>query len=121
MNTLNLVALGVLALVLAAFLVLLPVAIIFNMKTGMKYRQELAHKLDRLRLGKMLAALGMDLNEYLATNPTVDIKHQMERCTACTNTEECDDQLAINAIDADSIGFCNNEESLRHIVNTPVK
>ena len=119
MNTLNLAAFGILALTVAAFLVLLPVAIIFNMKAGMKYRQELARKLDNLRLGKMLAALGMDLDEYLATNPAVEIKNQMERCAACSNTEECDDKLATQAIDADRIGFCNNEESLRRMSSKP--
>ena len=118
MNTLNLAILGLLALLLAAFMVLLPVAIVFNMKAGMKYRQELARKLDSLRLGKMLAALGMDLNEYLASNPAVDIRDQMERCNACDNTEECDDKLSSNAIDADRIGFCNNEESLRDLVRS---
>lgn len=119
MNTLNLVALGILALALAAFMVLLPVAIVFNMKAGMKYRQELAQKLDSLRLGKMLAALGMDLDEYLASNPVVNIRDQMDRCTACNNTEECDDKLSSNAIDTDRIGFCNNEESLRDMVSKP--
>ena len=119
MNTLNLAAFGILSLTVAAFLVLLPVAIIFNMKAGMKYRQELARKLDHLRLGKMLAALGMDLDEYLATNPAVEIKNQMERCAACSSTEECDDKLATQAIDADRIGFCNNEESLRRMSSKP--
>ena len=116
MNTLNLIAFGVLALLVLTFMVLLPVAIIFNMKAGMKYRQDLARKVDKLRLSKMLVALGIDVNEYLASNPGIDIQNQMERCSACSNTEECDDRLSDNAIDADRIGFCNNEESLRELV-----
>lgn len=116
MNTLNLLAFGVLALLVTTFMVLLPIAIIFNMKAGMKYRQDLAHRIDKLRLSKMLVALGIDVDEYLASNPGIDIHNQMERCSACNNTEECDDKLAENDIDADRIGFCNNEESLRELV-----
>lgn len=116
MNTLNLIAFGVLALLVLTFMVLLPVAIVFNMKAGMKYRQDLARRIDRLRLSRMLVALGIDVNEYLASQPGLDIQSQMERCSACDNTEECDDKLADNAIDAGHIGFCNNEESLRELV-----
>lgn len=119
MNTLNLIAFGVLALLIAAFMVLLPVAIIFNMKAGMKYRQDLAGRIDKLRLSRMLTALGIDVNEYLASNPGIDIQKHMERCSACSNTEECDDRLARQEIDADHIGFCNNEESLRELVKNP--
>ena len=119
MNILSLIAVGILALMLTAFLVLLPVAIIFNMKAGMKYRQNLARGVEKLRLSKMLTALGIDVNEYLANNPALEIRSHMERCSECSNTEECDDQLSNSAIDADRIGFCNNEESLREIVNNP--
>ena len=121
MNTLNLIAFGMLALLVITFMVLLPIAIIFNMKTGMKYRQGLARRIDKLRLGKMLVALGIDVNEYLASNPGLDIQNQMERCSACENTDECDDKLSSNAIDAGNIGFCNNEESLRELVKNPVE
>ena len=119
MNILSLAAFGVLALMLAAFMVLLPVAIIFNMKAGMKYRQNLVRGIEKMRLSRMLTALGIDVNEYLASNPAVDIRSHMERCSACSNTEECDDKLSGNAIDADRIGFCSNEESLREIVKNP--
>jgi len=119
MNILNLTAIGVLALMLASFMVLLPVAIVFNMKAGMKYRQNLARSIEKLRLNRMLTALGIDVNEYLTSNPAVDIRSQMERCSACSNTAECDDKLSDNAIDADQIDFCNNEKSLREIVNNP--
>jgi len=116
MNTLNLIAFSVLALLVGVFMVLLPVAIIFNMKAGMKYRQDLAHRLEKLRLGKMLVALGIDTSEYLAQSPGIEIRNHMERCSACSNTAECDDKLAHNDIDADRINFCNNEESLRNLV-----
>lgn len=116
MNTLNLIAFSVLALLVAVFTILLPVAIIFNMKAGMKYRQDLARKLDKLRLGKMLVALGIDVDEYLAQRPGIDIHNHMERCSSCSNTAECDDKLAGKQLDAGHISFCNNEESLQELV-----
>ena len=82
----------------------------------MKYRQDLAHRLEKLRLGKMLVALGIDTSEYLAQSPGIEIRNHMERCSACSNTAECDDKLAHNDIDADRINFCNNEESLQNLV-----
>ena len=100
-------------LLLAAFVVLLPVAIVFNYKAGMKYREILARQIERLRLGKMLAALGIDIDTYVSMDRTVDIREQITRCKACDNTEECDDRLAEGIIDTDNISFCNNEKSLK--------
>jgi len=118
MNLLNLVSIIsilLLGLLMVIFTILLPVAIIFNTRAGMKYRQVLAGQLDRLRLGKMLTALGIDTNSYLSSERTVDINKQMEHCIACANTEECDTRLAEGTVDTGSIGYCNNEASLQKI------
>ena len=115
MNVLTLLAASAFTAVLVIFFVLLTLAIIFNVKAGMKYRKTLARKIDALRLSKMLTALGIDISVYLSTVPALDINSHMERCTACTNTEECDDKLLDGNIDTDGIGFCNNEKSLREI------
>jgi len=118
MNLMNLVSAAsmlLLGLLLAIFLILLPVAIVFNTRAGMKYRQTLVKKLDRLRLGKMLTALGIDMDSYLSHERTADIHKQMERCTACANTEECDTRLADGTVDAGTIDFCNNEASLQQL------
>ena len=118
MNPVNLVSILsilLLGLLLATFMVLLPVAIIFNTRAGMKYRQALAGRLERLRLGKMLVALGIDTDSYLSGERAVTIREHMDRCSACQNTGECDTRLAEGTMDADSIGFCNNEASLQKI------
>ena len=118
MNLLNLVSVAamlLLGLLLATFMVLLPVAIIFNTRTGMKYRQGLAEQLARLRLGKMLTALGIDTDSYLSSERVVDIHEQMERCSSCANTEKCDKQLDEATLNADTIDYCNNEASLQKI------
>jgi hypothetical protein len=118
MNPVNITSLAtilMLGLLLAIFIVRLLVAIIFNTRAGMKYRQQLAEQLARLRLGKMLTTLGIDTDSYLSIERAVDIHEQMERCTACTNTGECDAQLAAGAVDTGNIDFCNNEASLQKI------
>jgi hypothetical protein len=115
MNTLTIIALVLLTTMLVTFSVLLPVAIVFNVRAGEKYRQGLAEKVNRLRLGKMLAALGVDIDIYLNSERSLEIQQHIDRCAACGNTAECDDKLAKQDIDPDQIGFCNNEASLREI------
>ena len=116
MNTLSLITVGLLTiLVVAVFAVLLPVAFIFNFKTGAAYRKKLADQIDRLRLGKMLGALGINIDTYISKERAVDIREQMTRCKACENTDTCDEKLEQKDITADSIGFCNNEKTLQEM------
>jgi hypothetical protein len=115
MNLVSVASIVLLGLLLATFMILLPVAIIYNTRAGMKYRQRLAEQLARLRLGKMLTALGIDTDSYLSSERVVDIQKQMERCNTCANTGECDTRLAEGAVDAGSIDYCNNEASLHKI------
>ena len=87
-----------------------------NVIVGMEFRKSLARKVDALRLNKMLAALGIDINNYLHTERVIDIEEHIDKCSSCQNTEICDDQLAKGTIQADNIDYCNNVESLQHIV-----
>ena len=115
MNIVSIISILFLGLLLVIFTVLLPMSIVFNTRAGMKYRQGIAEQLQRLRLGKMLTALGIDTDSYLSSERVVDIHKQMERCNACANTGECDTQMAEGTVDADSIDYCNNEASLHKI------
>ena len=114
----TLISIAVLAILLALFVLLLPIAIVFNFRAGLKYREALAGKIEKLRLGRMLVALGIDIDEYVSTERGVDIYQHMNRCKACTNTEECDDRLGSDNIDSGNIKFCNNEESLQEIIDS---
>ena len=100
------------------FAILLPLAIIFNVRTGKAYREKLAGKIEKLRLGKMLSALGIDIDTYIARERGVDIHKHMKNCKACSNLEECDERLDRGGITADEIGFCNNEQSLQELNRT---
>jgi hypothetical protein len=114
-NLVSVVSIILLGLLLFIFTVRLPVAIVFNTRSGMKYRQALAQQLNHLRLGKMLTALGIDRDSYLSSERVVDIHEQMERCSTCANTENCDKQLDEATVNADTIDYCNNEASLQKI------
>ena len=82
------IAVGLLWLLAAVLAFILFAAIFFNMKVGMRFRQDLANRIHGLRLGKMLNALGIDIDSYLHSEPVVDIENQINRCTQCTNTDE---------------------------------
>ena len=110
-----------LVLVLVTFMVLLGIAIVFNYRGGMKYRAVLAEQVNRLRLGRMLSALGIDIDAYTASERVVDIHQQIKRCGECTNLAPCDAGLANGNLTKDNIDFCNNEQSLQNIVNRTSK
>lgn len=110
---LNLAALALLGLLLAAFAVLLFVAIIFNARAGERYRQRLAQRLDSLRLGRMLGLLGIDANAYLHEQRVLDIHHHMNRCNHCARTDTCDERLASGEVSPEDLDFCDNEAALK--------
>jgi hypothetical protein len=116
MNLFSLIVTGLFGLLMAAFAGLLFAAIVFNLNVGKKYRQALARDIDKLRLSRMLGALGIDVTSYLHSERIVDIQQQMSRCSDCGRTAECDDRLAAGKVDAAEIGFCNNEQSLQQIL-----
>jgi hypothetical protein len=115
MNMISIIIGGLLAVLTLVFTVLLTSAIVFNVNAGKKYRKSLANSVDQLRLSKMLAALGIDVDTYLHTERIVDIQQHMNRCSTCENVEKCDDQLSKGPLDAADISFCNNEQSLQEI------
>ncbi len=116
MDLVSLIATGLFGLLMAAFAGLLFAAIVFNLNVGRKYRQTLARDIEKLRLSRMLAALGIDVTGYLHSERILDIQQQMGRCSDCGRTAECDDRLAQGEVDAADIGFCNNEQSLQKIL-----
>ncbi len=115
MNLLSLIVAGLLTVLTLAFATMLVSAIIFNLQAGKKYRHSLAKRIDQLRLSRMLSALGIDVNSYLHTQGIVDIQKHMDLCSACENTDTCDEQLADGHVRVADIDFCNNEKSLQDI------
>ncbi|MDH5436352.1 MAG: DUF6455 family protein [Gammaproteobacteria bacterium] len=121
MITLSTILIVLYPILLIIFMVTFIVAIVFNFNLGKKYRQPVAKKVHQLRLGKMLNALGIDINDYLYNERMIDIQNQIVRCEACNNIEECDEKLADDHLDASEIDFCNNERSLKEIMSKKTK
>jgi hypothetical protein len=109
---------GTLLVVAIAYVILrLAVVIAFNVKTGILYRRNLARKFNDLRLSRMLAALGIDINRYLHNERVIDITEQMNRCVACENTQTCDEDMLKGKVEVEHINYCNNEQTLKEMVD----
>jgi len=117
MDIVSIIIGGFLALFLLYVIVRMSYVIMRNVIVGMQFRKQLASKVEALRLNRMLAALGIDVSSYLHSERVLDIEEHIDRCSACDNTETCDDQLAKGSIQVDSIDYCNNEKSLQQIVD----
>jgi 5-bromo-4-chloroindolyl phosphate hydrolysis protein len=115
MNTITIVVGGLLVLLLAIFMIRLSYNITINLINGRKFHHELEKDFSKLRLNKMLSALGLSKTQYLYQTNVRDIHQQMKRCTDCTSTNECDEKLATPDVDMTEIDFCNNEENLKKI------
>ncbi len=107
---------SILALFMLYVIMRMSYVIMHNVIVGMEFRKSLARQVDALRLNKMLAALGIDINSYLHSERVIDIEEQIDKCSACQNTETCDDQLVQGSIQSSNIDYCNNEKALQQIV-----
>ena len=117
MNIFTFLFVGLLAILHAIFAITLAVAIVFNIKAGLKYRNKLAQQIEELRLSRMLGTLGIDTEAYLHSEQGLEIKKQIERCAGCGNTQTCDEQLAAGDVSADNIDYCDNRDDLRSIIS----
>ena len=88
-----------------------------NVKNGMLIRSLLSKRVGNLRLSKMLAALGVNVDKYLHEEKVLDIENQIERCTQCENTDICDENLQKGTITVDTIDYCNNESDLKSMLS----
>jgi hypothetical protein len=118
MDIFTLIIGGALALFVLYVIMRMSYVIMRNVVVSMEFRKSLARKVNDLRLNRMLEALGIDVNSYLHSERILDIEEQIDKCSSCQNTETCDDQLAKGSITADSIDYCNNEQSLHQILAT---
>jgi hypothetical protein len=112
MDTASLIAAAALFWLLATTVIAIVLAIYRNLKTGRRFRQHLAARVDSLRLSKMLGVLGIDREQYTHKLPVVDIEQHMAKCDACTTKQTCDEVLP-DANPDTNLDFCPNQESLR--------
>lgn len=112
---------GALLLLVTGFILRLSYAIMINLINGRKFHYELEQEFNRLRLSRMLSALGISQTDYIYQNSVKDINQQMKNCSDCTNTDACDDKLAAPELDVEEIEFCNNEADLKEIKQRQVQ
>jgi hypothetical protein len=86
---------------------------VVNLINGRKFHHALEQEFDKLRLSNMLSALGINKKAYIYQTSVKDIHRQMDNCSACVNTGECDSNLANQKVDVTEIDFCNNEAELK--------
>ena len=115
MDLITVIVGGILVLFVLYVIMRMSYVIMRNVIVGMEFRKRLARQVNALRLNRMLTALGIDINGYLHSERVIDIEEQIDRCSACHNTETCDDQLTKGTINAGNIDYCNNEQSLQRI------
>ena len=113
MDTMTIIVGGALVLLISVFLFRLSYTIARNLINGRKFHHALEQEFDKLRLSNMLTALGINKTAYIYQTSVKDIHQQMDNCSACTNTDECDSNLAAQKMDVAEIEFCNNENELK--------
>lgn len=113
MNILTLGIGGLFALLSIAFISMLTYVILGNLKTGRRYRQGIASQLSKLRLARMLGIHGISERSYLHTQPILDVREQMKRCSECAQTDECDQLLETGV--GNTGEFCDNDASLNQV------
>lgn len=105
-----------LALLMLYLIVRLPLAILGNLRSGLRFRESLANSLDDLRLARMLKFLGIDKARYLHKEQALEIQQQMERCDGCGAKAQCDEMLESDQpANVDALGFCANIDDLKDI------
>ncbi len=121
MNWFSLLIVAALVGLLLFTIIAVTWAILANLRTGMAFRQNLAQQLHRLRLEKMLKALGIDIGRYLAAVPVTDIDEQMRTCEACGSParERCEEQLSQGKLEAPD--FCPNYPKLKALKEESLK
>ncbi len=115
MDIVTIIVGGALLLMVGGFVLRLFFLIFLNLIKGRQFHQALEQEFDKLRLSRMLTALGINKSKYIHNTDVLSIKQQMDSCSQCGNTDECDSQLSDGKIEIDSIHFCDNEESLKEI------
>ncbi|MDT8282860.1 MAG: DUF6455 family protein [Gammaproteobacteria bacterium] len=115
MNTISIIVGSALIFFLTYFILRLCYIIFNNLVNGRKFHHSLEKQFNHLRLSKMLTALGINKTAYIYQTNVNDIQRQMKSCSACKNTDECDDNLVKPDLSVTEITFCNNEAELKKI------
>ena len=105
---------------MAAFIAMLGVNIVRNLRHAEQYREGLERKVNSLRLGDMASRVGLSSGRLVHHAAVPDLRKQIDQCQSCQHTTACDQVLA-DTPDKNEGGqrskrllpeFCANAESL---------
>ncbi len=112
---------GALVAMVSWFMLRLTYTIAINLINGRKFHHSLEQEFSKLRLNKMLTALGINRTDYIYQTNVKNIQQQMRSCSDCTNTNECDEKLDGSELEVTEIEFCNNEADLINLKQQQLK
>lgn len=107
MDFVSLLSLIVVCVAVSGLAVALILTIRANYLTGWRFRQQLSERVNRLRLGRMLARRGINVQEYLHRIPVVQLDREARACEGCNQTRTCEEVLARGTAGT-SLDFCVN-------------
>ncbi|MEN8176199.1 MAG: DUF6455 family protein [Pseudomonadota bacterium] len=105
-NGLFIALLGIITLAIA---VMVPYSIQRNYRHGLGFRERLLARAEKLRISRMLKALGVDTDACLHQAPVVEIEQNLRNCEGCQDTEICDDALQSANLEIREVSFCPNQ------------
>jgi hypothetical protein len=76
-----------------------------------RQKEKYRHTVSKYRLSKMLAFIGIQLDDYLTRIPLLAIKQHIVNCKACPNIPTCDRCLRDGEY-VTNMNFCPNYQSL---------
>jgi len=120
MDQLSQIVLVVMAGMLVITTFFVAFRILRNLAFGRRFRSDLAERMSKLRIHKMLEHLGRDRTEYLHNLPIVKIENQLRACENCAATDTCDDVLD-NGHPVPDFDFCPNHPDLLQVVDSTPK
>ena len=86
-------------------------SIMKSSRQGETFYQNLLERIKKLRMHRMLQALGVNEKDYALAHPVSEIEMHMNRCQQCSNTEICDSELAKGEV-KQAEEYCPNNKDL---------
>ena len=115
MNQYTIIIIGLFASLSLVAVAYFFTAIYKNFKAGQLFRKELANRIERLRLNKMLEKKQIKLNRYIHELPVHQIENQIRNCETCIEGIFCDQILSHDNVLITNYSFCPNIKTLDNL------
>jgi hypothetical protein len=114
---------GIVWLSVAAVFTLPTALVLFvifrNHKTADQYYQGMYDNVEQERLGQLLKAEGVNLEQYIRSNNSIDVFKAIKRCSNCQHHNNCDSHLATEQKGIPE--YCENQQSIERVKEAAVE